>query len=65
MQTVRISAEAGVTNETVAVTIVVTIAVTIDELRHFIELSPDIATIRADGVFADAEFPRYLSFVTV
>jgi len=64
-QTVKTSADAGVTNETVVVTIVVTIAVTIDELRRFIELSPDIAAIRADRICADAELPRYASFVTV
>jgi hypothetical protein len=39
-QTVRISADAGVTIEAAAVTIAVTITVTNDELRNFIGLFP-------------------------
>src|SRR5678815_3833093 len=50
-QTVKTSADAGVTKQAAVVTIAVTIAVTIDELRNFMGLSPEHDTIRADCVF--------------
>lgn len=60
-QTVRISADAGVTIEAVVVTIAVTIAVTNDELRNFIGFFR--STPRC--VLLDTESALYARFVTV
>jgi hypothetical protein len=62
--TAKISADAGVTIEAIAVTIAVTITVTIGKLRRFIEFSSTTPPMNALAC-RDAEFPSYVSFVTV